>query len=239
MAFSILGLIDGITGTAVVILGIVFGIYFYHQGKQRNAKLMKQLAFFTIFAGLLYLGVLVDFLSLIMTNNNFPNDRRQVALLTYIWFGPVIILALYIAVQVQFPEKTKQIVIPFIILSVIYYFLIFIDPLGSFYSGYYENNKPRLIDYNINITSPAGIIFALMLFPTIIIFGVGMLYQSSKTSGDLKKKFLLLAVGAFCYGISGLFEGFTQPGVGVIFVRIGFLSSFWIMYFGLKPVKEI
>ena len=238
MNFSILGWIDGISGSAVVIAGIFFGIFFFYQGNKKNAKLLKQLAFVSIFAGLMYLGVLLDFFSLLTTGINFPNDTKQVPLLSYIWFPPVVTIAIYIVGQIEFPEKAKYLVLPYLVLGAIFYVLIFSFPHESFYSSYYEAHVPRLIDYNINLISPAGIFLAAMLLPVVISFGVGLLIKAFKTSGTIKKKFILLAMGAFTYGIAGVFEGFTQPGVGVILVRILYLSSFWLMYYGLRPLES-
>lgn len=239
MAFTVLGLIDGISGSLVVIIGVLMGVFFHYQGKKKNAKLLKQLGGIAVCAGLLYLGVLVDFLSLITTGYNFPNEFRQVALLSYFWFPPLVILAIYLAGQIQFPGKEKYFVIPYLILGAIFYILIFLDPVASFYSDFYEDTTPRMIDYNINLSSIAGIFLLMMLIPVIISLGFGLIYHSTKTTGVLKKKFLILAAGAFCYGIFGSMEGFTVPGVLVIIVRIGFLGSFWLMYFGIKPPKDL
>ena len=237
MAFSILGLIDGITGSLVVVLGVVFGIFFFYQSKKKNIKLLVKLGFVTTFAGLLYLGVLIDFLYVFLTGKNFPNEYRQVALLSYIWFVPVMIAAILMTTEVLEFKRKKILVFLYIILGVIFNILIFIDPINSFYSGFYETQSERLIDYNINITSIAGIFLALMLIPLILLLGVRIMRDAFKTTGTLRKKFLLISLGAFCYGIFGMLEGFTQPGVSVIIVRIGYLSSFWFLYYGLKPIK--
>jgi hypothetical protein len=55
-----------------------------------------------------------------------------------------------------------------------------------------------------------------------------------KTSGDIRKNFLFLSAGSIFFCIFGLLEGLTVPGFLVILVRVGYLSSFWLMYLGLK-----
>ena len=237
MVFSILGLIDGITGSLVVLLGIIFGVFFFYQSRKKNIKLLIKLGFVTMFAGLLYLGVLIDFIWVIFNRANFPNEYRQVALLSYIWFAPVMIAAISMTTEVLEFKRKKFLIGIYVILGIIFNILIFIDPINSFYSGFYETQSERLIDYNINITSLAGIFLALMLIPLILLLGVRILRDAFKTTGALRKKFLLISFGAFCYGIFGLLEGFTQPGITVIIVRIGYLCSFWFLYFGLKPIK--
>ena len=237
MAFSTLGLIDGITGSIVVILGIAFGIFFYYMGKKNDVKFLTRLCFISLFAGLLYLGLMVDFIHVLIFQENFPNDLRQVALLSYIWFPPVMIAAIYMATEVLSIQRKTIFFVLYMILGAIFIVLIFIDPINSFYSSFYEEETMRLIDYNINISSLAGIFLALMLIPVILLLGVKIMLDAFKSTGALRTKFILLSLGAFFYGIFGLLEGFTQPGLSVIIVRIGYLSSFWLMYFGLKPIK--
>ncbi|MFO8019701.1 MAG: hypothetical protein R6U96_13830 [Promethearchaeia archaeon] len=233
--FSILGLIDAITGSLVVILGVIFGVFFIYQGHKKNVKMLQLLGLVSSFAGLMYLGVLLDFGWLLIREQNF--EKLGTPLSSYIWFPLVMVIAIYIAARILFPEKAKYFILVYLIMGIIFYFLIFSFSDSSFYTGFYEKSDPRLWDYNINVTSLAGIFLALMLFPVILIFGGGLLYKSTKTTGTLKKKFIALALGAFSYGFAGLFEGFTQPGIGVILVRIVYLSSFWFMYYGLKPVE--
>jgi len=107
MVFSILGLIDGITGSLVVLLGIIFGIFFFYQARKKNIKLLVKLGFVTMFAGLLYLGVLIDFIWVIFNRVNFPNEFRQVALLSYIWFAPVMIAAISMTTEVLEIKRKK------------------------------------------------------------------------------------------------------------------------------------
>jgi len=91
-----------------------------------------------------------------------------------------------------------------------------------------------LIDYNLNTFSLAGMIMGLFLILILILLGFGFLIKSFQSSGVLKKKFFLLSMGAICFCVFGLLEGLIVPGFTVIFVRIGYLSSFWFMYYGLK-----
>ena len=82
--------------------------------------------------------------------------------------------------------------------------------------------------------TPAGIIMALMLLLILGILGFGFLIKGFQSTGVLKKKFFYISMGSICFCIFGLLEGLTEPGYMVIFVRIGYLISFWLMYYGLK-----
>ena len=80
----------------------------------------------------------------------------------------------------------------------------------------------------------AGILMGVMLITVLIFLGLGFLYKAFQSSGDIRKNFIYLSVGSICFCIFGLLEGLTAPGFLVIIVRIGYLSSFWLMYLGLK-----
>ncbi|MBA7475127.1 hypothetical protein ES705_03194 [subsurface metagenome] len=228
------GWIDGITASGVVIFGIIFGIFFLYKSRKSGAKILTILGVVNILAGLMYLGVFTDFLVVLMTQNNLDNTYGLVGILSYIWFAPIIILAIYIGAELLVPKKKWYLMILIIILSAIFEVLFILDPLGTFNFVDPVNPGEILIDYNVNMFTPAGLIMAVLLLTVLIILGFGFLIKSFQSTGILKKKFFLLSMGSICFCIFGLLEGLTAPGLMVIFVRIGYLTSFWLMYFGLK-----
>ena len=227
------GWIDGITASGVVIFGIIFGIFFLYKSRKSGARILTILGVVNILAGLMYLGVFTDFLVVLVTENNLDNTYGLVGILSYIWFAPIIILAIYIGAELLVPKKKWYFMILIIILSAIFEVFFILDPMGTFKFVDPIPGK-TLIDYNVNMDTPAGIIMAILLLTVLIVLGFGFLIKSFQSTGILKKKFLLLSMGSICFCIFGLLEGLTAPGLMVIFVRIGYLISFWLMYFGLK-----
>ncbi len=230
------GWIDGITASGVVIFGIIFGLFFLYKSRKSGARILTILGLVNILAGLMYLGVFTDFLVVLATRNNLDNTYGLVGILSYIWFAPVMILAIYIGVELLTPKKKWYFMIVIIILSAIFEVFFILDPMGTFNFVNPKNSGEILIDYNVNMFTPAGIIMAILLLTVLIILGFGFLIKSFQSTGILKKKFFLLSMGSICFCIFGLLEGLTAPGLilMVIFVRIGYLTSFWLMYFGLK-----
>ncbi len=234
MPLNINGWIDGITASGVVIFGIIFGLFFIYRGKKTNAKLLIYLGLANMLAGLMFLGVFIDFLSVLIIQQNMPNNGI-VAILSYIWFAPVIITAMYIGVELLTPNIKRYIIILILIISIFFEIVIFIDPLNSF------NFIPEpfivpsinLIDYNVNLITLAGMLMGGMLLTVLIFLGFGFLYKGFQSSGVIRRNFLLLSAGSLCFCVFGLLEGLSIPGPLVILVRIGYLSSFWFMYFGL------
>jgi len=230
------GWIDGITASGVVIFGIIFGLFFLYKSRKSGARILAYLGLVNILAGLMYLGVFTDFLVVLATENNLDNSTGLVGILSYIWFAPVMIIALYIGAELLVPDKKWYLMLIIFILSAIFEVFFFLDPMGTFNFVDPVNPGETLIDYNVNMLTPAGITMAILLLTVLIVLGFGFLIKGIKSGGDLKKNFFLLSMGSICFCIFGLLEGLIAPELilMVIIVRIGFLTSFWLMYYGLK-----
>ena len=229
------GWIDGITATGVVVFGIIFGLFFYFKSKKSGAKLVSYLGLTVMLAGLMFLGVFSDFLTLLITNQNIVNDGF-VGIFSYIWFAPVIIMAMYIGTELLTPEKKWYVLTFIIIISVAFEIVMFIDPLTAFNFNPDPPSAPiiNLIDYNINLLTIAGMLVGGLLLSTLVFLGFGFFYKGLQSTGEIRKKFFYLSAGAIGFCVFGLLEGLTVPGITVIFVRIGYLASFWFMYLGLR-----
>ncbi len=235
MDLDINGWIDGITATVVVIFGIIFGLFMYLKSKKSGAKLLSYLGLTVVLAGFMFLGVFSDFLVLLITDQNIENNGF-VGIFSYIWFAPVIISAMYIGSELLAPNRKWYIVAIIVVISVIFEIIILIDPLNSFNFIPEPPSAPtiNLIDYNINLLTIAGMLVGALLLSTLVFLGFGFLYKGFQSTGVIRKNFFFLSAGSICFCVFGLLEGLTVPGIAIIIVRIGYLTSFWLMYLGLK-----
>jgi hypothetical protein len=234
MALDLNGWIDGITASGVVIFGIVIGFFFFYESRKRSAKLLAYLGLANLFAGLMFLGVFLDFLFVLIVQQNIVNNGI-VALISYIWFAPVIISAMYIGAELIAPKIKKPVFIIFLIISIIFEVVIFIYPRDTFNFIPSIPNPPsiNLIDYNVNLLSIAGMLMGGLLLSVLVFLGLGFLYKAFQSSGVIRKNFILLSAGSISFCFFGLLEGLTAPGFLVILVRLGYVSSFILMYYGL------
>ena len=231
---TLFGWIDGITASGVVIFGFIFGFFFLYKARKSGAKILTILGLVNILAGLMYLGVFTDFLVVLATETNLDNTYGLVGILSYVWFAPVMILALYIGAELLIPKRKWYLMFIIIAVSILFEILFFLNPMGTFNFVDPLVLGASLIDYNVNMFTPAGIIMVVLLLLVLIILGFGFLIKSFQSSGVLRRKFFFLSIGSISFCIFGILEGLTAPGVMVIFVRIGYLVSFWLMYYGLK-----
>ena len=235
MPLDINGWIDGITASGVVIFGIIFGSFFIYRSRKTEANLLSYLGLANILAGLMFLGVFLDFLSVLVFQLNMPNNG-SVAILSYIWFAPVIITAMFIGAKLLTPKLKLYIVFIYLGISIFFEVIVLMYPLQSFNFNPPPPAVPtnNLIDYNVNLNTIAGYLMGGLLISVIIFLGLGFIYKAFQSTGSIRKNFLYLSIGSLCFCIFGLLEGLTVPGLLVIIVRIGYLSSFWFMYLGLK-----
>ncbi|MFX0042392.1 MAG: hypothetical protein ACFE8L_05735, partial [Candidatus Hodarchaeota archaeon] len=219
------GWIDGITASGVVVFGIIFGLFFFYVSRKRKAKLLFYLGLANLLAGLMFLGVFLDFLLVVFTENNIDNTNGLVGILSYIWFAPVVITAMFIGAELIAPKMKWYIVSIIAIVSIVFEIVIFMDPLEAFFFDPPTTDPPEtLIDYNVNLDTLAGLLVGSLLLSILIFLGIGFIYKAIQSTGEIKRNFYLLSLGSVCFCIFGLLEGLTAPGFMVIIVRIGYLS---------------
>ncbi|MFX1340615.1 MAG: B-box zinc finger protein [Promethearchaeota archaeon] len=238
MTLSLEGWIDGLTITLLFISGCVIGLFFVYKSKKSNARLLYYAGFLIVLMGVLFLGAFLDFLTILLTGKNMDNTYGLIGLLSYIWLPPAAILMMYIGVEILTPDKKRYFLTFYSILSIIYYILLFSDPMASIHFNSPKTSGEKLIDYNANLFSPAGIIMAIFLLIMLIFNGFGFLYKSFKSEGVMKKKLMLFSIAVFIYFGFSLSEGYTYPGIALIFVRIGVMSSWVLFYFSLREEPE-
>ncbi len=232
MTLSPYGFLDGITSTGVVLAGLIIGLIYLRRGIKIKSKPLKILAFATIFAGLMYLGVFLDFMSVLASGVNIDNSMGQVGLLSYFWFAPVIICAVWFGTEIERKVKPIYIVIIFIIIGVIFEIVVFTDPLNSFYFNTITDGT-SLTDYSIRRFSLAEYLMIGLLGPVMVFMGIGAIIAMRKSTGILKRKFFAGLAGILCFAIFGFMEGIALLGGLIVIVRIGYMSSFLLMYLAL------
>ena len=238
MPLSFVGMMSGLSAAVILIVGCIFGLFIIYVAKKNNAKLLLYFGLTIISASLAWLGDLVDFVTILLTGRNMDNSYGLKGILGYIWVPFTFIMSLYIGAEVLIPEKKRYFLALFLILGVFFELFLFLDPLGSFEITYPATPGEDIIDENLSFNSPAGIIFAILFISYIIFWGIGFLYKGFQSTGILKKKFILMSIGAFLFMAFAIFDTSLPHGIFTVIVRIGILISYWIMYLGIREETE-
>lgn len=185
-----------------------------------------------IFAGLMFLGPIVDFFSIIFTGNNLDNSYGLYGILSYLWTGPLVITAIYIGAEFIMPEYQKLLLLIFLVLSFIFEFFIIFDQSNQFIF-----TKPLgdvNIDGNFKFGSITYIIILSFLLSILILNGIGILLKGLKSKGLIHKKFIILSISFDSYIIYAVFDTVVPHGTIVFIARILMINSPLLLYFGLK-----
>ncbi len=238
---SVIGLINGITVIVWVILGIVWGVISIYRSRKTKSKDLFLVAMIVICISLLFSGLFLDFMLILITGRNMDNGYGLHGILTYMWFGPLVLL-FYLLADIVLPDLNpylkRLLQIYMLILCMIYEILLFTDPFGSIRFQYPKNSGENLIDNTLIEWTPLFFLLSMTLFPAIIVTGITLLYQSIKSTGIVRKKLLLLffAVVLF-FGVGSLDVLVFLPDITLIVIRNIMISGGILFYLGIKEER--
>ncbi|MFX1590854.1 MAG: toll/interleukin-1 receptor domain-containing protein, partial [Promethearchaeota archaeon] len=180
-----------------------------------------------------WLPIFIDFLFVLILESHI--NLLVYILIMWIPIPITIIFAQYVTAELLIPKKKWYIVIMLICLAFCFYLMLFLNPYGSVViigppiKAFYHKG-------GLNPSSLTGLLGLIFILFSLFFGGLGFLIKSIKAKGDLKRKFLYLALAMISSGIFGLLDSFTESFT-LVLVRFCFISSTWFGYFGLKTRK--
>ena len=226
--------LEGLTASSVITVGIILGLISIIKGRKLKAKLLTVLGLAIFFIGFLYLGPTTDFLSVIITGSNITSEFWGLGIygiLSYLWIAPALIMAMYIGGELILPKRKWILVIIYMILGIIFEYFLWFQTDNTFVIDLVPG---EIIDSSFVTLYPTFLLMALFILSILIFHGMGFLIKAKKSTGVLRKKFLLLGIGFIIFSIAGAGDSLVNPGIGLVIVRLAMISSIVLMYFGLK-----
>ena len=228
--------LEGLTASSVILVAVITGLISFYKSRKLKAKLLSYLGLTIFFIGLLYLGPFTDFMSVLITDINIevpPFTIGIYGLLSYMWIGPAIVLAMYIGGELLIPKRKWMIVAVFAAIAVIFEYFLWFHTLETF-----EFDLPspgsEVIDSSFVTSYPTFLLMALFIISVLVFNGIGFLIKGIKSTGVLRKKFILLGLGFLVFTIAGAGDSLVNPDIALVIVRVGMISSIILMYYGLK-----
>ncbi len=226
--------LEGLTASSVITVGIILGLISIIKGRKLKAKLLTVLGLAIFFIGFLYLGPATDFLTVIITESNITSDiwgYGFYGILSYLWIAPALVLAMYIGGELLIPKKKWIIVIIYLVLGIIFEYFLFFQTDNTFDIDLVPG---EIIDSSFVTLYPTFLLMAFFILSILIFHGIGFLTKAIKSTGVLRKKFLLLGIGFIIFSVAGAGDALVNPGIGLVIVRLAMISSIILMYLGLK-----
>jgi len=232
---SILGGLIGASTTGVLLGFCSFGLYFYYISRKNNIRLLSIMGISLFFAGLAYLGICVDFLSILITGFNI--DKILLAYLIWPTVPIVYLFGAIITYELLTPKRKNIFIGIYIALGLIFELSIFLNLLGNV--EFIEPSTPgaELIDDSLIVGSIAGLIGTIYTLLGILVSGFGFIIKGYRSSGVVRKKYSLLGIGYFILNLSAILDFLGIPEL-VVIIRIGSLSAIWFFYLGLREEPE-
>lgn len=228
---------NGLSATFGFIFSLVLGLGIVIKARKVNAKLLTFMGLNIIVAGFGWIGITLDFLSILLTGNNLPNPGGWMGVINTMWAPIVLVISLYIEAELMIPKLKKYILISFLILTVLFEFSLFIDPLGTFFFDEPIPSGSNLIIIYLYTNSPSYFFFISFQFVGFFFCGFGYLIKCFRSSGVIKNKFLLLSLGYFLFVGIPIFSALMsliRISIPIILSRLVMASAFLFFYFGLR-----
>ena len=228
--------VNGISVMIFVIVGWIIGIAFIVKSRSSQAKLLFYYGLGLIFGVSNWLGTFLDFIFVILTNENIG---ITLAILGYATMPLGITFVMYVFAELIAPQKKYLILSFYIILGIVFEILLFIKPTYSVRVIYPSVSGSDLIDLSVKIGTPLFFMSLIFQMSALIFLGFGFLIKGILSKGLLRKKFLLLSIGWFIFVACAMIDNLINPGVFIILVRIGLISNGYFSYMGLReePIK--
>lgn len=229
-----LGWLEGLTASGIILSASIFGALSFYHAKKLNAKLLLYAGLIIVFIGLFWLGPFIDFLLVLIIQQNlepYPPVVGLYGLLSYVWVAPAIIVAMYLGGELIMPNKKWYLVGVYTVLGVIFEYFLWFDTMVTFEFKPYTTG---MTDSSFNTSSVAFLLIALFLVSVLIFEGIGFLIKARQATGVLKKKFRFLSLGFTIFVVCGALDSLVAPGPLLGIIR-GVMMTFALwMYLGLK-----
>ena len=230
-----ISLISGISASAILFTGYVTGILTIIKGAKQKASLMVWSGLFLVLMGQFYLGTVVSFIKILLTGTNLVTPYLA-ARLAYAMAPVSITIAMFVGFSMVKPEWRKTVVAIFAASAVWYWIGLFVPRFETItieqiplFGG------TELVD--ISLQSWVLILTALYLLSLLVFNTSGLLILAKKSSGVIKKKAIIQAIGYFIFVIIGAIDSLVPLGELIYIPRIVMVMGYILLYVGYTIQK--
>ncbi len=176
--------------------------------------------------GILYLGSVASFFSLLITDSPLPIILHGYLAYTLVPFATL--NALYLGFEIFAPEYTKKLLIIYGITCVVFLIAWFGFPTDMI-GGTIVEGIP-----DISLKSIALYLVIFYILTALIVIGGGFFKLRKRVEGADKRKITLLAWAFVLFSIGGILDT-AIPFQVVVIARVVMWISLWMMFKGFSP----
>ena len=229
-------------------IGCSLGLRLIYESAQKQVRLLFVAGIMIIFMFLVYLGPFIDFITIFLTGNNFPN-KEILAITSNMWNPPMILTESYVVMKLIAPRYTKYFTSYTLILCILMELFLFLNPLGSVRVILSQNPGEIAHFVPTVIGSQYHIVTLILSIVGIPIIFIGLFYKIIQSKGIIKKKYIFLFIAFPLYNISMMLFFYLPIAIVFTILNVFVFISFCFFYLGLreepektkkqKPTKEV
>jgi hypothetical protein len=144
------------------------------------------------------------------------------------------LVVLYVIFELLIPKKKWYVMCVYIILTIIYFSFLLIDPHNNVRITHPRKPGEDLIEDYVIFGSPVFITSIIMVCSIVIFGGFGIYFKSIKSLGILKKKLRYLSIGNTINILLIAIWPVFGISIFTFLYRIGLICNFWFFYIALR-----
>ena len=234
MALSFIGWLNGLTASGVFLFSIIFGLFAIYKARKTHLYPLLYLGLTYFFAGLIFTGDFLDFITVLVTQTNIDNSSGIIGLINWMWFPGVAIFGMFFGAELIAPKKKWTVFTIYLILGIVFDVLLIFESPSPLTYTYPAIPGEDLINDSLVFESITSILALIFLVSILILDGFGFLRKGIQGTGIIRRKFYYLSLGAFLYIMGGILDGLFDPGISLIFIRAAMIISAILFYLGVK-----
>ncbi|MFW9781809.1 MAG: hypothetical protein ACFFFB_05940 [Candidatus Heimdallarchaeota archaeon] len=237
MILSYLGWFQLISSMFFVSFGSIFGAFLIYGSRKSKAKLLGFMGLSIILIGFTWWGILLDSLTILLTGTHLDNSFGFFGIMTFTWIPPIAVIMIYIGTELLMPKIKWYLTGIYLVLAVIFEIYLFLDPLHTLTYKYPVVEGEHTM-YALFIPGTYLSFFSTIFYTIMLVLGIGFYYKSNRSTGLIKRKFMLLSIAIILFTLASIFTlVITSVIIGLI-TYVSFICGFWLFYLGLKEESE-
>jgi len=233
--------LNGLSAIAVWFIGYLIGIVALVRNKRKKNKVLTNLSIFGFSIGTFYLDITISFFTVFFMGENLV-DPLISGYIAFFAVMPTVIVGVRLSLKYFAPKIEKPLIIFSILLTPIYYVMLFVLPLifgdNNLILGGFVDEISYLVKHEARII--LWLLVSSFLILSIGLLGGGFFKLSRTLEGTKRKRSLQISIGFIIFGIGNLID-MTLPAsqlttIALVPTRIALAIAYWLIFRGFLAV---
>jgi hypothetical protein len=233
--------LNGLSAIAVCFIGYLIGIVAFARRTHKKNKVLTNLSIFGFSIGTFYLDITISFFTVLIWGENLV-DPLISGYIAFFAVMPTVIVGVRLSLKYFAPKIEKPLLIFGILLTPIYYVMLFGIPLifgdTNLILGGYVDEISLLVKHEARII--LWLLVSAFLMLSIGLLGGGFFKLSRSLEGPKRKRSLQISIGFIIFGIGNLIDMTLPAGelttITLVPTRIALAVAYWLIFRGFLAV---